>query len=287
MLGVGGILLLSTESLIARGADASAWDVAFWSGTWAASAIVVFFVFSLLFPVSFPLFVTAAAPRRRPASSIPPGPLVASALLQTVSGIGFIVGVKETAVANVVAITASAPAFAAVIAWLALGERTTRRVVLSVGAAMIGIVLVVGGSLRSGGAAGEAATLAAVLAFGVNVSIWRRHPELSRTAVMGLAGAFTAAVCAAPADVVGLDAETMIMLAVLGALVGPVARVSLASATRHLSAVEVGLFTPLETVSATFGAWLLFDETPPGLTWLGGAVVLAAVTVGLSKPRSS
>jgi len=272
-LGLGGILLLSTDSLIARGAAASAWDVAFWSGSWAAVAVLV-----VLTVASGPGPVTTL---RRDGV-----PLIISGVLQMTSALAFIVAVKETAIANVVVITASAPIAAALIARVALGEQSSRRVWLGIGTTLTGIVIVVSSSLEAGAIRGELAALVAVLAFGCNLSLWRRYKELSRTGAVGIAGLLMAVVCAWPAAVVGLSATTMLLLALMGAVVGPIARVSLASSTRHLSASEVGLFTPVETVAASFGAWLLFEETPAAATWAGGALVLAGVVVGLSSARA-
>lgn len=272
-LGLGGILLLSTDSLIARGADASAWDVAFWSGSWAAVAVLV-----VLTLASGP---GPAATLRRDGI-----PLIISGILQMTSGVAFIVAVKETAIANVVVITASAPIAAALIALFALGEQPSRRVWLGIVTTLAGIVIVVSSSLEAGPIRGELAALVAVLAFACNLSLWRHYKELSRTGAVGIAGLLMAVVCAWPAAVVGLSATTMLLLALMGAVVGPIARVSLASSTRHLSASEVGLFTPVETVAASFGAWLLFEETPAAATWAGGALVLAGVVVGLSSARA-
>lgn len=268
-LGLGGILAISTDSLITRGVDASAWDVAFWSGLWSfVATTVVLRVGSGTTPVG--------AIRRDGA------PLLGSAALQAASAIFFILGIKHTTVANVVVITAAAPAAAALIAWAVLGERTTRRVFTAIALAMAGIVVVVGGSTGSDGAWGELAAVGAIVAFGCNLTLWRRHPTLSRTAVVGLAGLMMAIVSALPAAVVGLSLRSMLLLVLMGAVFGPIARVSLASATRHLTAAEVSLFTPVETVAAALGAWLLFDETPAAPTWLGGAIVLGAVTIGLT-----
>jgi drug/metabolite transporter (DMT)-like permease len=267
-MGLGGILLLSIDSLIARGADASAWDVAFWSGSWACVAVIAVLILS---------------PDGGPVTAVQSGglPLLTSALLQMVSGIAFIYAVKTTAVANVVVITAAAPAAAAVIARIALGERTSRRLWAAIGVALVGIALVVGGSLQSDGVRGEVAALIAVVAFATNVTFLRHHQGLNRSAAVGMAGGFAAVVCAGPAAVVGLDAPTMLLLFLMGAVVGPIARVSLASATRHLTSAEVAMFTPVETVATALGAWLLFDETPRTLTLIGGAVVVTAVAFGL------
>jgi drug/metabolite transporter (DMT)-like permease len=67
----------------------------------------------------------------------------------------------------------------------------------------------------------------------------------------------------------------------MGAVVGPLARVLIATAPRYLPATEVALFAPVETVLATLWAYLAFDEAPSTRTWVGGAIILAAVLWGV------
>ena len=273
LLGGGGVILLSMDSLITEAADASAWDVAFWVGLW--SAIALLGVAAILAPRPWARSRMEPPNRRlRPA-------MLASGACQTISGIAFIVAVKETEIPNVVVIIAMAPAAAAIVARLVLGEAITARVWTAIALAFAGVAVVFAGSVSAGGIGGELAAVVAVLAFALNLTIWRRHRDLSRSAAIGLGGLGMALVTAVPAQIVGLDARTMVLLVVMGGVSGPLARVGLASATRHLTAAEVSLFTPLETFSASLGAWLLFSQRPPTATWVGGAVVLTAVTVGL------
>jgi drug/metabolite transporter (DMT)-like permease len=48
----------------------------------------------------------------------------------------------------------------------------------------------------------------------------------------------------------------------------------------------VSLFTPVETVCATVWVWLCFDEVPPTATFVGAAIVLTAVTYGVTGPAA-
>ncbi|HIL49024.1 MAG TPA: DMT family transporter, partial [Acidimicrobiia bacterium] len=70
----------------------------------------------------------------------------------------------------------------------------------------------------------------------------------------------------------------------MGGLFGPVARLCMSTATRHAPAAEVSMFTPVETVTASLWVWLWFDEVPPTPTFIGGALVVAAVAYGLTGP---
>jgi drug/metabolite transporter (DMT)-like permease len=48
-------------------------------------------------------------------------------------------------------------------------------------------------------------------------------------------------------------------------------------AMRYLPAVEVGLFTLLETVLGPVWVWLAYGETPSSMALLGGALIFGAL----------
>ena len=208
-----------------------------------------------------------------------------SAGLQTASTLLFILGVKATTVANVVVILAAAPAVAAATAFVVLGERTGRRVWFAIATTFVGIMIVVGDSFGTGRITGDLYALGAVASFAANLTLWRRHLELRRTLAIGLAGWLLAATAFVPADVAAPDTRDLALLVGLGAVIGPIARISLGTATRHLPAAEVSLFVPVETVAATAGAWIFFAEDPPAATMVGGAIVIGAVVLGLAGRR--
>jgi drug/metabolite transporter (DMT)-like permease len=152
---------------------------------------------------------------------------------------------------------------------------------------VIGILVIVGGSIGSGTVGGDLLAIVAVVAFACNVTLWRRYPAISRLAVIGLGGLFTALATAVLADPLSVGLGSLAVLAVMGIATGPTGRVSLASSTRFLTAAQVGLFTPVETVAATVWAWLFLSEVPPPTTILGGVLVIAAVAYGTRRRRTA
>jgi len=161
LLAFFGMLAISTDSLITRAADAEGWDVAFWYGVFTTPAMAAY------------LFV---AEKGRPVEALRrSGRIVwVSGLLQMVSTTAFILAVKNTTIANVVVIIAAAPLVTAVLAWILLGERTKARTWVAIGLAMVGILIVVSGSLGGGGLTGDLLAVVAILSFGFNLVIWRR-----------------------------------------------------------------------------------------------------------------
>jgi drug/metabolite transporter (DMT)-like permease len=273
-LGIGlafaGMLLISLDSLFTRAASVDGWTVAFWFGTVMCPTMIVYL---------------AIGSRTGPLARLREDgwPAVASAACQAISALCFVLAVKNTAIANVVVIIAAAPVFAAVISRLALGERTSTRVWIAIGGAMVGIVIVMSGSFGGGSMKGDLLALTAIVAFAVNLTIWRRYPSVSRSLGMAMAGLLMAVAALGPADIFGHDLETFTYLFLMGGVTGPAGRVALASSTRYLPAAEVGLFAPVETVAATTWAWLAFGESPSLNTAAGGVVVLGALVYGTRR----
>ncbi len=275
LLAFFGMLIISSDSLITRAADAGGWTVAFWYGVFTTPAMATYLTIS---------------ERGRPLGTVRRSGwmVLVSGLLQMASTTAFILAIKNTSVANVVVIIAAAPLVTAVLAWLLLGERTSRRASAAIAMAMCGIVLVVSGSFGGGGLTGDLLAVVAITTFGLNLTIWRNRPDMSRTLVMAIAGVASAVVAAPLAQIFGHQTRTYLLLALMGLVLGPLGRIALASATRYLPAAEVSLFTPVETVAASLWAWIFFQEVPPNRTLAGGVVILAAVVFGTatSGPRT-
>lgn len=263
LLALCGMVVLSTDSLFARAADADRFDILFWVGLFTAVVTTA---------------IGAARHRVGPVELVRRGgrPLVLAAALQATTLGSFVVAVRTTSVSNVVAILAAAPLASAVLARLLIAERSARRVWIAAVASAGGVLVVVAGSLGAGDARGDLLAVGAIVAFGCAGVVLRRHPDLDRTTVIGLGGTLMA-VTTLPAATTAHSAGTWAALVAMGAVVGPTARVMLATATRYLTVGEVALFAPLETVLATVWAYLAFDEVPAGATWLGGAVVIASL----------
>lgn len=273
LLAATGMFLVSTDSLFIRIADLDGWTIAFFASLWSTPVMWTITTRSLGrdLPDRFREFRT---------------PLLASGFLGACSTTAFITAVTKTDVANVVAIIAAAPIFAAVFARIALGERTSPRTWLGIAGAVTGILVIVGGSLGGGGIGGDLLAVLAISIFGVNLTIWRRHPELPRTVLVALTATFSVLITAVPADPSTLHGDALLATLAMGCLFGPAARFCMSTATRYAPPAEVSLFTPIETVCGTAWAWIWFDEVPPTATFVGAAVVLAAVTYGVTGPAA-
>ncbi len=267
LLAFFGMLAVSTDSFFIRLADIDGFDVTFWVGIFTAASL-------------FTLVVLRD--RRSPLANIRHGGpgLWTAAALQAGSTSVFVLAVTNTSVANVVVIIAAAPLTAAGFAWLLLREQTTRRVWIAIAVSMVGILVVVSGSFGGGTLVGDLLAVAAIIQFGLSLVVLRKHPDVDRMLMVAIAGVGMAAIAVIPGTLWGHDAQTWIALTLMGLIFGPLARVLIAEAPKHLPAAEVGLFAPVETVAATIWAWLFFSEPPTMTTVVGGVIIVLAVLWG-------
>ena len=212
--------------------------------------------------------------------------LLLTGILGAVGTTSFLTAVTLTAASNVVAIIAAAPIFAAVLARMTLRERTSGRTWRAIGATVVGVTIIVGGSMAAGGGNGDLLALVAIIVFSVNLVIWRRYPDLPRTLVVAATATATALATAIPADTSLLDRRALVATLFMGGFFGPIARLCMSTATRHATAAEVSLFTPVETIAASLWVWMWFDEVPPTPTFIGGTIVVVAVFYGLTGPAA-
>ena len=145
---------------------------------------------------------------------------------------------------------------------------------------MVGILIVVSGSLGKPSLSGDLWALVAITVFSVNFTIWRRYPDMNRFVGLGLSAVLTLLVAAPFASPFSYGRSVYVPLLLMGPAFNPIGRVCHTNAPRFISAAEAALFVPVETVAATFWAWLVFSEIPSTQTLVGGAVVIAAVLWG-------
>lgn len=267
ILAGGGFLLISLDSLGIRLADTTSWNATFWLGTFTFLAMLVV----------VPVRTGDSLAKVARAGGLP---LLASGLLQAGSITFFVLALGLTTVANTVAIIAAAPVMAAFISLVAIGEHTSTRTWVGIIASAAGILIIVSGSLGEGRLAGDLFAVGAITAFASNVTLLRRYRDLNRLAVIGTGGLVLAMVALVAARPFEAGLGSIAILAVLGAVTGATGRVGLVTSTRYLPPAQVSLFAPIETVAATTWAWLFLSETPPPLTFVGGAIVVVAVVYG-------
>jgi drug/metabolite transporter (DMT)-like permease len=203
----------------------------------------------------------------------------------------WIASLSHTSIASSVLLVNTAPVFAVVFAWIFLGERAPGVVLVAIPVALVGAaVIALGDHAASPGslfgnllALAGAVTLAAyqVIGRGLRAALPLNAYILGVWSTAAVCLAATAAAFGVP--LAGYGARTWVAFVAL-ALVPTIGGHGLANRSlRVLPAPTVGLFLLGEPVGASILAYVLFGEIPGPWTLVGGAIVLGALALVLTR----
>ncbi len=277
MVAVAAVLW-STAGLFVRRLDLDVWTMLGWRSVFAALSLGV-----------VALYQNRNAPLAAVRGLGWPG--VAAVPVGVISMIGYVASLKLTTVANVMVVYATVPFVAAGVAFLWIGERAARRVLVASGIALLGIVLMAGSATRPQDIAGNAIAFAMTAAFAVQLVMARRFAGLQ----MAVVNAIAAGICALlswPFMAAAIpSAAQLAILAAFGVTTTALAYLLFLTGARHIPSGEAGLIGLLDVVLGPLWVWLAFDEQPGPAALLGGGLVLIAVLWYLTsqhftKPRA-
>ena len=258
-------LVLSLNGLIFRHVDeASAWQVIFYRS--AALAVAMFCLFVVRHRRRW-----LPELRRAGRTALLTGPMLG------VAGVCFILSLSLTTVANTLFTLSSVPLFAAVLAWLILGETVRPATWAAIGVAMAGIAVMVFDGFGSGTLAGNVLALVTAVLFAGFVVALRRGRNIDMLPAVCVAALVSAAIGGVMADGLAPPLRDILLCLAWGAGLSCFAHGIFTYASRFVPAAELTLLSLFEMVIGPFWVWLVFGETPTGLTLAGGAVVVGAI----------
>ncbi|GAB3516400.1 DMT family transporter [Photobacterium alginatilyticum] len=261
-----GALLMSLDPIFIRFSGVSGFDTAF--------------LFGLFTAISMPIFIQLRDERGLIRAINESGwPVLLSGLLMLGSATGLVLSIKHTSIANTFVILSAAPALAAVFSWLLLGEVTKRSTWIAIVSVMIGIVIVVSGSFNSGNLIGDGLAVFAVTCLSLNQTLLRKYKNVSRMASVGFGGLFLAFAMFFVATPSTYSLNTWLIMGVMGLFTAPFGRVLSQTATRYITAPEVGMILMINTVLAPIWAFSFFNEIPPMTSVLGGSIILLTILI--------
>ncbi len=264
---MGVILMLvsatvfSTAGLFTKGVTAEAWSVIFWRGLFAAIFTTLYLGWYKKLKYEFTEIGW-------------PGVWVA--LLGASGTAAFIPAFKNTSIANVSLIYATAPFVAVAVAWLWFRERPTRVVVIAALVALVGAIVVLSGSLGGVHLKGDLLAFWMTLMMSTVMVVYRRHPDTPGAGPAVYASLILLPISMYFGDPFSAPPGEIFVLMAFGVIFA-VASVTLQEGAKRLPPGEASLISALETPLAPIWAFLLFAEMPPAATWLGGAIILIAV----------
>jgi drug/metabolite transporter (DMT)-like permease len=194
---------------------------------------------------------------------------------------GAIFAIQATTVANAVFLFSASPFLAAVLGWLILKEPVRRTTWIAILLAGVGMFIMVREGLAAGALAGNLAALLSALGFAVFTLAlrWGKLSDMMPAVVLGAAFSMIVAGVAAPVMGTGLAAppRDMAISVAMGAIILATGMALYTTGSRVIPAAELTLLSMVEVMLAPVWVWIVLGETASAGTFLGGAVLLAAV----------
>lgn len=254
-------ITFSTAGLFTKGVEAGSWDVIFWRGFFAAILTTVWTINRGTLRHNF--FDMGY-------SGLAIGVIGASGTA------AFISSFKLTSIANVSLIYAVSPLIAALLAWFVIGEKMSSRMMVGCVGALLGVAIIVSGSLGEISLSGDLLALWMTTVMALIMVIYRKYPDTPGAGPQVLQSVLLlpfAAIFGNPFDV---ERTEIYVLSAFGLLFA-IASVTLAEGAKRIPSGQTALLSSLETPLAPVFAFMLFTEIPNTATFLGGSVVLFAV----------
>ncbi|MDH3387449.1 MAG: DMT family transporter [Gammaproteobacteria bacterium] len=262
---IGGFFL-STSGILLRNIEAaSGWQILFYRG----------FTFSLTL---FLLLLLRYRSNIGSAFRAIGRPGLWAALVLGLGSICYIFAILWTTVANAVFIIGAAPLATAFVAWLVLGERTSRFGVAAMLVSLAGIGLMFADGLLEGRWLGNLAALGVVTSFVVFLLIIRDKRGTDMLPATCLSGIVMGGVAYFGIESLTISNHDLAIAITMGCLQFGVGFWCFTVATRYIMASEVALFSLTESILGPIWVWIGVGETPSLLTLVGSAVVLLSVS---------
>jgi len=246
--------------------DLDPWSVIFWRSGWAAAFLVGFMLWRDGLRGALGLFRTMG------------GPGLVVALAFATASTAFVIALQVTTVANVLLIQAGTPLIAALMAWALFGERVARPTWAAIAAVLLGVTVMVSGSL--GGAVaplGDALALVVALAFAAATVVTRRYAGVRMAPAVAFGMILAGLGGAVKAGDLAVEPAEMGLLFAFGALNLGLGLALFVTGARLTPAAIAALLGVAETMLGPVWVWLALGEIPGSRTIVGGAIVLAAL----------
>ncbi|MEX2202027.1 MAG: DMT family transporter [Dongiaceae bacterium] len=266
VLVAGGAIAWSSAGLLARLAETDVWTTSFWRA-----------VFCALFLTAIILIFERRDLLRTVIGLGRPGVIVA--FLLSVDSILFIIALDHTSVANALFIMATTPFIAAVLGRIVLKERVRPKTWLATAVAFCGIALMVSGSLGSASLLGDGLALVVTINFAIAMILMRRHRTINMRPAVWLSAVISVVLTIPFASPLAATAIDMGVLFAFGVFEMGLGLVLFTAGAQRVPPVEAAMIAILESILSPFWVWIFLGEDPGLRTILGGAIVIAAVTV--------
>jgi len=165
-----------------------------------------------------------------------------------------------------------------ILGYFVLHEHLPARTWLAGLAALVGVVVVISGSLGTGDVEGDLWALANTAVLACILVTLRRYQRTNQMLAIAISG-FATTLVVIPWGISFPDAKTMVAAGVDGLVVVPAGLVMITVAVRYLPAGEVGLLLLIETVLAPVWVLVVIGEALTFQAALSAVIILGAIGI--------
>jgi drug/metabolite transporter (DMT)-like permease len=260
-----GVIILTPDALLIRLIETGTWTLVFWRG--------------LLMGAALGLYVFASSPKTAIKDFTGMSKVgLLGACLFGLNNVMFMVSITNTAAANTLVILGAMPLFAAIFGFIALKERLPLSTWLAIFIGFGGIVIIFMGSFGTDGLFGDIAAAITACGMAAALTCFRYDQRINTLAAISIGSFLSAIVGLFLADSLTVNNGDIFYLALLCAVILPVAMGLITIGPRYIPAAEVGLLMLMEMALGPLWVWLGVGEVPSLQTVIGGTVIL--VTLG-------
>lgn len=203
---------------------------------------------------------------------------IVASVLNGCSPVAFFFALTHTTVANVVFLMSAMPFVSAIMARVVLGERIHKTTLCAIPVAVVGIAVMVGGSILAGAWLGNLFAMLTVLNFSIFVVILRYSRGRNMHPVLVIGGGVSMLFASiVTGGALMLSMHDLALCFALGFVITGFGHWMFMKAAQILPAGEVTFLMLVEFVLSPLWVWFFIGEVPRLTTLVGGGIVLATV----------
>ena len=266
-LSWGGLLIREWE-----GTDI--WQILFWRAFFFSFTLIVFLCF-IYKKKAFSVIKKSGFPG------------VLGGVAAAVGFIAYVFAMSTTTVANVLFIISTQTIWLALFGYLFLKEKISLRTFLSIILAMIGISIMIGGSLTKGSLFGNFVALFIPINFAFLILLIRKYDNLDLVPALFYGGLIILFFSFFMSETIIVSKHDLIVGFLLGSFQHAFGFICIVIGARSTPSVVVGLLMLSETLLGPFWVWLILSEIPPMSVFIGGSIIILAVIVKTLEQKYS
>lgn len=264
VMSIGGVLILSPDSLLIRLAGLDDYTLLFYRGLFPVVAI------SLILLIYYRAGFLPALLRIGWAG-------ILNGVFFSAVNITFIGAIQKTSVANTLLFLSSAPIFAAILSLLVLRENQQPGTWLIIAISLLSIFIIGWGSYGSYGLAGDLLALCCAIFTACSAVLVRYKKDIDLVPSVIIGSFFTACYALSRSPDLAISSTQLLYVGIIGFILVPFAFIVLTIAPRYANSAEVQLVYLLESILGPLWVWLVINETPSLNTLVGGSMLLVSV----------